>query len=128
MANGVAAVLPLLLSLPSVATYQVAPVLDTGVVTLPDCQIFHGTTRPCAVVMPPKPALACCAWFMVTVQVLALPAQAPPQPLKLLPLAGSAVRVTTVAALKLAAQLPLQRMPAGLELTVPAPLTLTLKV
>jgi hypothetical protein len=60
---------------------------------------------------------------MVTVQVPAEPAQAPPHPLRVPPLA---VRTTVDPAGKLAAHVPaLQPMPAGSLVTVPSPLTAT---
>lgn len=72
-----------------------------------------------------NPAVTCWALLIVTVQAL-LPEHAPPQPLKVEPLAGRAVSVTAVPPAKLAEQvLPQLLMPAGLELTVPLPLTLT---
>lgn len=62
------------------------------------------------------------AAVMVTVQVDAVPVQAPLQPAKLLPDAGTAVRVTDVPLTKSAPQVVPQAMPAGAEVTVPAPL------
>ncbi|WP_197028781.1 MULTISPECIES: hypothetical protein [unclassified Methylibium] len=60
-----------------------------------------------------------------TVQVLAVPAQSPPQPLKTRPAAGVAVSVTDVALSKPALQLAPQLMPAGEDTTLPLPLTAT---
>jgi len=57
---------------------------------------------------------------MLTTQ-LALPLQAPLQPVKLLPASGVAVRLTEVPLLKLALQVAPQLMPAGLLVTLPAP-------
>jgi hypothetical protein len=71
--------------------------------------------------------VTCCAWLIVTLQ-LPPPAHAPPQPLKLEPLAGVAVSVTALPLAKLAEQVLPQLIPAGLELTVPLPLLLTLSV
>ena len=51
-----------------------------------------------------------------------VPEQPPPlQPLKVEPAAGAAVSVTAVPLVKLAAQVAPQVMPAGLLVTVPAP-------
>src|SRR5207249_12207134 len=51
-----------------------------------------------------------------------VPAQPPPvQPSKVEPVAGVAVRVTTVPLSKAAEQVPSQSIPAGLEVTVPLP-------
>jgi hypothetical protein len=63
---------------------------------------------------------------MVMVQVAALPLQAPPQPLKTLPLTGLAVSTTTAPLVKEATQVAPQSMPAGLDVIAPLPLTLTL--
>ena len=58
---------------------------------------------------------------IVTVQV-PVPEQPPPlQPVKVEPTAGAAVSVTSVPLVKLAAQVAPQVMPAGLLVTVPAP-------
>ncbi len=73
-------------------------------------------------------AVTPCAVFMVTLQVALVPLQAPLQPLKVEPVPGVSVRVTEVPLLKLALQLVPQLMPAGLEVTVPDPLSLTLSV
>ena len=59
--------------------------------------------------------------FILTVQLLVLPLQAPLQPAKLLPEAGFAASATCVPAAKLAVQLLPQSMPAGVLLTVPLP-------
>ena len=56
----------------------------------------------------------------LTVQA-AVPVQAPDQPVKVEPEAGVAVRVTEVPLPKLAVQVEPQSMPAGLLVTVPAP-------
>lgn len=60
---------------------------------------------------------------IVTVQLVALPEQAPVQPTKVLPEAAAAVRVTVVPLAKDCVQLPApeQLIPAGLEVTAPAP-------
>ena len=55
------------------------------------------------------------------VQVGALPVQAPPQPAKVEPVVGVAVRVTLAPLAKLATQAAPQLMPAGLLATVPRP-------
>jgi hypothetical protein len=61
---------------------------------------------------------------IVTVQLLLVPLQAPPQLPKALPSLGVAVRVTTVPLAKVALHVLLegpQLMPAGLEVRVPWP-------
>jgi hypothetical protein len=65
--------------------------------------------------------------FNVTVQEAALPEQAPVQPTKALPEAAEAVRVTAVpfAYDWLQVPAPAQSMPAGFEVTDPAPPTVT---
>ena len=68
-----------------------------------------------------KVADTLCAEFMVvSVQVLALPLHAPPQPLKIQPLAGVSLKVTTVPKSKVAAQVVGQLTPLGELVTVPA--------
>lgn len=57
--------------------------------------------------------------FIVTVQVGAVPLQAPLQPRKVLAGGGVATSVTVVPALNLAEQVPPQSMPAGVLVTVP---------
>ena len=66
-------------------------------------------------------AVTDCAALIVTVQV-PVPLHAPPQPAKLEPEVAEAVSVTLVPCVKLAVQVVPQLIPAGLELTVPAPL------
>ena len=68
-----------------------------------------------------------CAAFIVTLQ-LPVPPQAPPQPAKLEPLAGVAVRLTCVPAAKLALHVVPQLIPAGALLTVPLPVSPTVSV
>jgi hypothetical protein len=58
--------------------------------------------------------------FIVNVQLPA-PEQAPPQPARLLPLAGAADSVTAVPELKVALHVLPQAMPAGWLVTVPLP-------
>ena len=65
------------------------------------------------------------ASLIVTVQ-LALPLQAPLQPMKVDVLSGTALSVTLLPEAKLWAQSLPQLMPAGEELTVPVPLPLLL--
>ena len=60
-----------------------------------------------------------CVEFMVSVQVLALPLHAPPQPLKIQPLAGVSVKVISVPASKAALQVVGQMTPLGELVTVP---------
>jgi hypothetical protein len=57
---------------------------------------------------------------------LALPLQAPLQPMKVDVLSGTALSVTLLPAAKFCAQSLPQLMPAGEELTVPTPLPLLL--
>jgi len=57
----------------------------------------------------------------VTVQVVAVPVQAPLQPVKVEPAPGAAVSVTGVPVVYDAEQVVPQLMPAGLPVTVPAP-------
>jgi hypothetical protein len=57
----------------------------------------------------------------VVVQIGLVPEQAPDQPAKTEPGAGVAVSVTCVPVVKLAAQVDPQSMPAGAEVTRPAP-------
>jgi hypothetical protein len=59
------------------------------------------------------------AEFMVSVQVLALPLRAPPQPVKIQPLAGVSVKVTSVPESKAALQVVGQLTPLGELVTVP---------
>src|SRR5205823_174329 len=66
--------------------------------------------------------------FIVTVHVAPVPPHAPPQPPKLWPLAGVAVRLTCVPPAKLALHVAGQLMPAGELVTVPLPLSLTVIV
>ena len=60
-------------------------------------------------------------WFRGMVQVVAVPVQAPNQPPKVEPLAGVAVRVTTLPGVKVALQVAPQSMPAGRLVRVPVP-------
>jgi hypothetical protein len=64
------------------------------------------------------------------VQLVSLPAaaQAPLQPLKELPEAGAALSVTVLPVVKRAEQAVPQEIPAGVDLTLPSPLTFTLSV
>ena len=71
-----------------------------------------------------KVADTLCAEFIITMQ-LPVPLQAPPQPVKLQPLAGVAVKVTGVPLEKFALQVAPQLMPAGELVTVPLPVLLT---
>jgi hypothetical protein len=61
----------------------------------------------------------------VTAQLLAMPLHAPPQPARPQAAAGLAVSVTWIPALKLAAQLAPQSMPAGELVTLPPGLPIT---
>jgi hypothetical protein len=60
-----------------------------------------------------------CVEFMASEQVLALPLHPPPQPLKIQPLAGVSVRVTSVPEPTAALQVVGQSMPLGELVTVP---------
>lgn len=75
-----------------------------------------------------KFAVTYLAAVMLTVQVPLVLAQAPPQPVKLLPDAGVAVSVTLVPLLKFALQVVPQEMPEGILLTVPMPVPFLLMV
>ena len=65
---------------------------------------------------------------MVTSQVVFVPLQAPDQPKKVTPMSGLAVRVTTVPRVYASEQSPPQLIPAGLLVTVPGPMCVTLKI
>src|SRR2546427_4395566 len=79
-------------------------------------------------VMSVNVAVTVVAALRVTVQARG-PEQPPPlQPLKVEPAAGPAVSVTAVPLVKLAAQVAPQVMPAGLLVTVPAPVPALEKV
>ena len=65
------------------------------------------------------------AWSIVTVQVSAVPEQAPPQPRKTLSACGVAVSVTRVPLVKDAVHVAPQLTPAGLEATEPGPVVAT---
>jgi hypothetical protein len=65
---------------------------------------------------------------MVTVAGPVRPAHDPYQPANCQPVAGVAVKVTLVVALKVAVQLPVQAMPVGTLVTVPWPLTIASRV
>ena len=69
-------------------------------------------------------------WFadITTTQVAAAPEQAPLQPEKTLPAAAAAVRVTEALVVNVAEQVAPQLMPAGLLVTVPAPVPAKLTV
>ena len=66
-----------------------------------------------------KVADTLCAEFMVSVQVLAVPLHAPPQPVNIQPLAGVSVKVTSVPWSKAAPQVVGQLTPLGELVTVP---------
>src|SRR5436309_12793990 len=68
-----------------------------------------------------KVAVTEVAAVMVTVQV-PVPVQPPLQPVKVEPGAGTAVNVTAVPLVKVAARVGLQEMPAGALVAVPLPL------
>ena len=62
---------------------------------------------------------------MLTLQVLAVPLQAPLQPENTIPVAGLADSVTAVPLLNALVQVPPQLMPAGDDTTVPLPVRVT---
>jgi hypothetical protein len=68
-----------------------------------------------------KLAPTVCAWVIVTVQGLAVPVQAPDQPLNVEPAVAAAVKVTLAFLVKLALQVAPQLIPAGELVTVPLP-------
>jgi hypothetical protein len=68
-----------------------------------------------------------CAEFIVTVHP-PVPLQAPPQPLKIQPFAGVAVKLTDVPLVKPALHVDGQLIPEGLLDTVPLPVTLAVNV
>jgi hypothetical protein len=68
-----------------------------------------------------KLAPTVCAALSATTQEVAVPVQAPLQPVKVYPLSGAAVSVTCVPGSKLAVQVVPQLIPAGALLTVPPP-------
>ena len=67
------------------------------------------------------------ALFIVTVQA-PVPEQAPDQPVNLYPRAAAGVSVTLVPEVNAAEQVPGQEMPEGELVTVPLPLTVTVRV
>jgi hypothetical protein len=73
-------------------------------------------------------AVTLLAAVMVTVQVCAVPEQAPDQPLKTKPDDGEAVRITDVPYENVVPQIPGQEMPPGELSTVPLPVTPTVSV
>ena len=103
--------------LQSMAHESPVGLLVTLPVPLPD--LANVTVR--VVTSAAKFAVTLRALSMLTLQVLLEPAQAPPQPLKMLPVAACAVSVTAVPAAKLAEQVLPQLIPDGELLTVPVP-------
>ena len=75
-----------------------------------------------------KSAVTDCAEVMVTVQVVLVPEQAPPQPVKLAPVVGMAVKVTAVFAANASLQSAPQSMPAGELVMPPSPVTIAVKL
>ena len=94
-------------------------------VTVPWPDLPKATSRVLGVAA--KLALTLRATSMLTVQVLVLPAQAPPQPVKAPPPEAAAVNVTLLLALKLLEQVVPQSMPAGWLVTTPPPDLVTVK-
>jgi hypothetical protein len=80
-----------------------------------------------AVTLSANVAVTLLAALMLMVQ-LAAPVQSPLQPVKLLPVAGVAVRVTLVPLVKLAVHVAPQLMPEPATAPVPAPALLTVSV
>ena len=103
--------------LQSMAHESPVGLLVTLPVPIPD--LANVTVR--VVTSAAKFAVTLRALSTLTLQVLLEPAQAPPQPLKMLPVAACAVSVTAVPAAKLAEQVLQQLMPDGELLTVPVP-------
>jgi len=91
---------------------------ETSEVTEPEPEPDFATE---SVYVGVNPALTLRAALMVTTHDPVPEQPAPDQPVKRDPAAGVAVRVTTVASSKLAAQVTPQLTPAGLEVTVPDP-------
>jgi len=81
-------------------------------------------------IAPAKVPVTVFALSIATLQVVVrTPVQAPPQPIAAEPEAGMAVRVTVVPSEKAAVQGPtVQLIPAGLEVTVPAPVPVGITV
>lgn len=73
-------------------------------------------------------AVALLVAFIVRVHVVAVPEQAPDQPVKAYPLDGAAVRTTPVPYENAVEHVPGQEIPAGELVTVPLPLTPTVSV
>jgi hypothetical protein len=74
-----------------------------------------------------KVAVTVFAAVMLTAQVVEVPEQAPPQPVKVLPVVALAVRVTFVSAAYFSVQSVAQLMPVGLLVTEPFPILVTFK-
>jgi phage tail protein X len=94
--------------------------------TVPDPPTVTCSESVCTVVAKDAPTLA--AAVSVIVQLPALPEHAPVQPTNVLPEVGDAVKVTLVPLSNDWVQLPAvpeQLIPAGLEVTVPEPPTVT---
>ena len=88
----------------------------TASATLPDFRRDQGAA---------KVAPTARASDMLTLQVLAVPLQAPLQPENTIPVAGLADSVTAVPLLNALVQVPPQLMPAGDDTTVPLPVRVT---
>src|SRR5580693_1752950 len=94
-----------------------------GLESLPEAAETHVWVA-CGVPLPLKAADTLAAAFIVTTQ-LPVPLHTPPQPLKIAPWAGVAVRVTWVPLKKLELHVAPQAMPEGELVTVPLPNRLT---
>src|SRR5512137_2441699 len=77
--------------------------------------------------LPVKVAVTLRARLIATVQV-PVPVQAPLQPVKVDPVDAAAVSVTVVPAVKALLQLLLHAIPLGVDVTVPDPVPLVVKV
>ena len=75
-----------------------------------------------------KVALTVLAAVMLTTHVLAVPVQAPDQPVNTESLAGAAVKVTLLLAITSSLQSVPQLIPAGTLVIVPLPVLVTLKL
>ena len=96
-------------------------------VTVPEPVPLLVTVSACVVVAV-KPAVTVWDAFMLTVHAPVPEQPAPLQPVKVEPLAGVAVSVTLVPLLKFPLQVAPQVIPAGLEVTEPEPVPVSVTV
>jgi hypothetical protein len=100
---------------------QVAPqVMPAGVLVTVPLPVPEAATVSSALTV--KTAVALRSSVIASVQVAAVPLQAPVQPVNVEPAAAAAVSVTVAPFVKPAPQVAPQAMPAGLLVTVPLPL------